>query len=335
MIDVAKIKYCLNMMDGAGVQYNITDFVENLGWEENERELASRISFTIKNEKTKMGYLSSIAKPGCLVRVSATDGKTLNKEVARGIIMDWRPTTYGIKDSLQIKAYDQLYYLQRSQDNMYFPESQKTEDIIRQIFSTWNIPLESYHGPNETHKVLPFKSKAISDMIAEVLDDAVKAGGIKVIIRSEEGKVYILPWGVNEPIYYFDQENTMMQDHAKSIAQLVTRVKIFAQTKSEEKPIFEKNLDGKTEYGVFQKIYNRNKEETDEEVTTAAQEILKEQGDLNETITIQAPDVPFIRKGDMVYVKSGTLNDYFLVSGVRHDADIRKMTMDLKRKENK
>lgn len=49
MIDVAKIKYRLTIMTENKKQYNIKDFVENLGWEENDGELAVRISFTGTN----------------------------------------------------------------------------------------------------------------------------------------------------------------------------------------------------------------------------------------------------------------------------------------------
>lgn len=53
MIDVANIKYRLVVMTEDKKQYNIKEFVENLGWEENDGELAVRISFTAKNDKTK------------------------------------------------------------------------------------------------------------------------------------------------------------------------------------------------------------------------------------------------------------------------------------------
>ena len=52
MIDVANIKYRLVVMTEDKKQYNIKEFVENLGWEENDGELAVRISFTAKNDKT-------------------------------------------------------------------------------------------------------------------------------------------------------------------------------------------------------------------------------------------------------------------------------------------
>lgn len=56
-------------MDEKGNQYNIKDYVENLGWEQGENELATRISFTTKNEKSSQEVFSSIAKLGCLVGI--------------------------------------------------------------------------------------------------------------------------------------------------------------------------------------------------------------------------------------------------------------------------
>ena len=38
-----------------------------------------------------------------------------------------------------------------------------------------------------------------------------------------------------------------------------------------------------------------------------------------------------MRKGDLVHITAGTLNDYYFVKGIRHNADSMSMTMDLKK----
>lgn len=91
MIDLAKIKYRLVVMDENKNQYNIKEYVENLGWEENDGELAVRLSFVAKNDKTSKGYLSKIIKPGCLVGIFANDGASKGEEVARGYVETWNP----------------------------------------------------------------------------------------------------------------------------------------------------------------------------------------------------------------------------------------------------
>ena len=56
---------------------------------------------------------------------------------------------------------------------------------------------------------------------------------------------------------------------------------------------------------------------------------------IDEEITVQAPDVPFIRKGDLVYVMIGSAQNYYYVVGIRHDCDNYSMTMDLELAEPK
>lgn len=66
MIDIANVQYRLVIMDEKGKQYNIKDYVDDLGWEQGEKELSTRISFTTRNEKSTQGLLSSIASSDVL-----------------------------------------------------------------------------------------------------------------------------------------------------------------------------------------------------------------------------------------------------------------------------
>mgnify|MGYP000108028096 CR=1 FL=1 len=84
MIDVANIKYRLVVMTEDKKQYNIKEFVENLGWEENDGELAVRISFTAKNDQTSAGLISS-CKAGMFGRRFCIS-RSIDEEVARGIL---------------------------------------------------------------------------------------------------------------------------------------------------------------------------------------------------------------------------------------------------------
>ncbi len=53
MMELANITYRLTVITETGSQYNVTNFVTDLGWEENENEIAGRISFTVRNEMVK------------------------------------------------------------------------------------------------------------------------------------------------------------------------------------------------------------------------------------------------------------------------------------------
>lgn len=330
MIDVTKVKYRLVVMTEDGKQYNIKDYVENLGWEENDRELSVRISFTAKNEKTTAGRISSLAKLGCLVGIFAECG-SLNDEVARGYITDWKPTVSGPTDKFDSTCYDELYNLQQSQDNIYYSAGIGTESAITQIFDDWEIPMEKYEGPNITHGKLAYKSESLADVLLDILDDAQKKGGGETMIRASKGKVSVLEWGSNETVYHFEEDNTKLASHKMSTSGMVTRVKVIGQEDDDGRSSVEATVNGLTKYGIRQKISIRGKDDSLSAAQSAAQEIIDEKGQVQEEISVQAPDIPFIRKGDLVHLKVGTLEGYHFVKGIRHDADTGSMTMDLKK----
>lgn len=330
MIDVANIKYRLVVMTEDKKQYNIKEFVENLGWEENDGELAVRISFTAKNDKTSAGLISSLAKPGCLVGIFASHGST-DEEVARGYITDWKPTLSGNKDKFDVICYDELYNLQESQELIYYSSGIGTKSAITKIFDDWQIPMDKYEGPDVTHGKLAYKTEMLSDVLLDILDDAKKKGGGSAMIRAAKGKVSVIEWGSNTTVYHFEADNTKQVSHKKSTSGMITRVKIIGQEDDDGRSSVEAVVNGLTKFGVRQKIYIRGKDDSVSDAQSAAQEIIDEKGQVKEDITVQAPDIPFIRKGDLVHMTVGTLKDYYYVKGIRHDADSGFMTMDLKK----
>lgn len=330
MIDISKIKYRLVVMTESKKQYNIKEFVEDLGWEENDGELATRISFTAKNEKTSAGLISSLAKPGCLVGVFATDG-SIDEEVARGYVTDWKPLLSGSKDKVDITCYDELYNLEESQDLIYYSSGIGTKSAITQIFDNWQIPTEKYDGPDVTHGKLAYKTESLADVLLDILDDAKKKGGGDAFIRAAKGKVSVLQWGSNKTVYHFEADNTKQVSHKMSTAGMITRVKVIGQEDDDGRSSVEAVVNGQTKFGIRQKIYVRGKDDSVSDTQSAAQDIINDKGQVDEEITVQSPDIPFVRKGDLVHITAGTLNDYYFVKGIRHNADSMSMTMDLKK----
>lgn len=330
MIDISKIKYHLVVMTESKKQYNIKEFVEGLVWEENDGELATRISFTAKNEKTSAGLISSLAKPGCLVGVFATDG-SIDEEVARGYVTDWKPLLSGSKDKVDITCYDELYNLEESQDLIYYSSGIGTKSAITQIFDNWQIPTEKYDGPDVTHGKLAYKTESLADVLLDILDDAKKKGGGDAFIRAAKGKVSVLQWGSNKTVYHFEVDNTKQVSHKMSTAGMITRVKVIGQEDDDGRSSVEAVVNGQTKFGIRQKIYVRGKDDNVSDAQSAAQDIINDKGQVDEEITVQSPDIPFVRKGDLVHITAGTLNDYYFVKGIRHYADSMSMTMDLKK----
>ena len=294
MIDLSKISYRAAVIDESGNQYNIKEYIHGLGWEENKNEIAVRSSFTVRNDKTSVGKLSSLIKPGCLVGIFATDG-VHDDEVARGYVAEWNPTL----------------------------------QIITGLFDDYEIPTNGYSGPNVSHGKLKYNSSYGSDIILDVLDDAKKKGAGTYIIRSTKGYADVVERGSNTDVYVFKTDNTKSVSHSISTAELVTRVRVIGKADDEGQSSVEATLNGLTKYGIRQRIYTRGSDESLDDAKTAAQEILDDKGSPDEQITLSAPDVPYIRKGDLVYVMAGVSDNYYYVNGIRHDCETSNMTMEL------
>lgn len=316
-------------MTETGAQLDVTGAAKDLGWEEGDGELAMRLSFGLQNAKHGGQYLSERIKPGCIAAIIADWGES-SDEVARGIITDWEPELSGAQDAITFMAYDELFNLQQSQDNRYIPDGTGTKAAITAIFSDWGIPLGEYKGPNISHAKTTFKNDYLSDIILELLDAAAKQGGAKCVVRASKGTVSVLPRGGNKIVYHFDEDDnlTVARDRI-STQQMVTRVKVIATENEDGRQAVEAIIDGQTKYGIRQRIYNRQEDDNLATAKAAAQEIINEEGSPERNISIEGPDVPTIRKGDKIHVTARTLNGYYIVKAVQHDAANCTMTMTI------
>ncbi len=329
-LNLSETEYRLAVIAEGGKQYDISDFVTELGWEENENEIAMRISFAIRNGRTPKGRLSALIKPGCLIGVFAAAGKR-EREVVRGYITSWDLQIRNSGNSLKCICYDELYNLQKSQDNRYYPSGTGTKAIVTGIFDEWGIPTKGYSGPDVSHGKLKYSASYLSDILLDVLEDAKKKGAGKYVVRAAGGYVDVVQRGGNEEVFVFKQDITESASTNVSTADLITRVKVCGPQGSDGESGFEDALDGLTEYGIRQRIYMRGADESLEDARAAAQNILDEEGAIKRGITLQAPDVPFIRKGDLVYVTAGVKDAYYYVKGIRHDCESRSMIMELEK----
>lgn len=322
-MSAADTDYTLIITTEDGTQYDVSEFVEDLGWSENENELATCISFTVGTENEQ---LQKVIKIGCIAAILS--GGT---ECARAVINKAKVKVTNSKASIAVTAYDELYNLQTSEDEYYFPAGQSTKAVLTEIFSKCGLTITTYTGSDVTHEKLVYKSGKLSDAILDILDDAEKKGGAASIIRVVKGAFEVIPKGSNTTVYSFDEDDSISAEMETSITDLVTRVKIVGQNdKTTGIPPVEATLNGLTQYGVRQKIYQREKDTTAEEAQTAAQKILDEKGVIKKTQSVQAPDVPELRKGDIINVSIGEMTGSYYVTGIQHDADAGTMTMNIK-----
>jgi hypothetical protein len=326
-IDLSKVKYSVVAILADGRQLHLDEVAENIAWEENEKELAVRLNLALRDVPHDDGRLSSLLAL-CTVVYLYADWGDGQQEIFRGTIWEWEHSQ--IKDDVIIlTAYDLLYYLQKSTDSKYYAKGKKTKAIISDILSTWQVPMGEYTAPDLAHKKILYKNKTIAAMLTETLEDAKKLGGEKSFVRATKGKADVVKRGSNTTVYAFTADANLIQSKDKySMTGLVTRVIITGKDDKQGRPKVEAKVDGKTEYGILQSVITKGSSSL-KEAKKEAQELLDEKGKPERTITLQAPDFPAIRKGDMIHATTDRLTGYFYVKGVSHNATNMAMQMEV------
>lgn len=96
----------------------------------------------------------------------------------------------------------------------------------------------------------------------------------------------MLPKGGNETVYVFKEDNTQSFNQSISTADLITRVKVVGQADGDGRRSVEATVEGRTEYGIRQRIYSRGSDETVEAAKSAAQEILNNEGKIRRDMSV-------------------------------------------------
>jgi len=330
MIDVAKISYSLTLLrPDDRRRLDLQPFMRSLSWEENDGELAVRLEVELQNKKVEGGkYLHQLIPLGGQMFLYADWGDG-SREIFRGTVFVWDYQTDPL-GHFTITAYDQLIYLMKSQDDRFYKAGQTAKAIIQDIAGAWRIPLGTVEGPDTALAKQVFRGQSLADMIYSALDQAKKRGGGKWIVRSCQGKIDIIRPGQNTPVYLFTADSNVESiEDRQDIEELVTRVKIVGAEDSEGKAPVVAQMDGRTEFGTLQEVVYQRQYDTPAAAKSAAEGILEERGQPRRKRKVIAPDLPFIRKGDKVKVVAGTLNGYYLVSGVIHNATQRIMSMEV------
>ena len=329
MIDLNKVEYRVVAVTPDGQQLDLTDITHGLGWREGEKELSAKITLKLANADYGGKNVSELVQPFTPLIIYASMGGSF-EEVIRGTIQKWGTRETNGELFLNIEAADEVQTLRRNQDHFYFTADHSSSAIINEIFGKWGVPFES-QVEDVTHAKKVYNKKYLIDMIEDVLTDIKEKGGEFYFVRAKGGVIQIIPRGTNEITYHFDIEDNLIRvEEDFDVSSIVTRVLVVAKGKEEGHQSIEATVDGKIDLGVRQVIYERGNKTTLEEAQKAAEKILKEQGDAKHDVSIEAPDIPTLRKGDRIRVRGSNEQDmYYFVKSIRHNAASQRMTLEL------
>lgn len=312
-----------------GTKYNLTPAVAELEREDNNKEVAQRVEIALENVQVGSNWLSDILKARDRIFVYAiNNGK--EEEVFRGFF--WKRTFQASLSEREIRyvCYDNLIYLQESEDSLYFSSGKRTKDIMRTICEKWGIAM-TYSYESITHTKLPLRGKLADIFLSDILDEVKRKTDKKYVVLSDKDTMYIKPVGSNTTVYQFvSGANVISAASGWTLDGVITKVVILGKADDADRRPVEATVSGKTsEYGTLQKIINRESNTSLADAKLEATNILKENGEPTWEYKIVATDIPWIREGDKVYVSAGDVNGYKIVTDISRTASNQKCTMTM------
>lgn len=317
-----------------GKKYDITPAVVEIDISDQKGQIAKSVDIQLVNVLVDNVWLTSIIKVRDRVFLYADDGTTKD-EVFRGYVWT-RSYRSALNDwCLRLRCYDNLIYLQESDDSDYFSDGKSTKDVMQSICDKWGIKLD-YTYESITNSKLVLRG-CLSDIITDDVLDLVKdRTGTKYVILSEKDTMIIRPVASNKTIYSFiHKENAINTNSECTMDGMTTKVVILGKADDDERKPVEATVDGDTStYGTLQKIIDRDENTSLEDAKKEAQSMIDEDGTPTWEYEVEAPDIPWIRKGDKVYVNAGDIyQTYLAVVGIERTIGGNKshMTMTLEK----
>lgn len=313
-------------------KYNVTPAVTSMERVEAEGQIAQRVDLELKKILVDGVWLSTLIEPVNRLFVYANDGSR-NEEVFRGFLWERHYKSSISQHRLKVTAYDNLIYLQESEDVFYFSARKSTEELIAHICNEWGIKLK-YSYYNITNGKLPVSGKLYDILTTDILDETERQVGYYYSIISDKDTMIVRTAGDNVDTYNFiGGKNVISSSAGWTMEGVITQVIIVGKEGEDGREPIElvesRNTD---KYGTLQKIHRRDEETYMELALGEAQIILSEHATPKWEYEIDAPDIPWIRKGDAVQVSAGEIVDRrLLVNAVRRSTDIKnsKMTLTL------
>lgn len=322
--------YTVYIISGS-IKFNVTPALEVLDRSETDGQIAQRVDLQMRNVLIDGVWLSSILTACDRVYVYANDGEKRD-EVFRGFIWNRKYKSSISDHRLTVTAYDHLIYLEQSEATYYFSAGKSTKDILMHICNEWGVRLD-YDYNEMTHPNLPLKGKLYEIMTVDVLDPVKRHTGDKYVVLSTKDITHVRLYGTNTTIYQFHRgKNVTNTVTGWTMDGVVTQVAIVGKQGENEYETTIDTITGDTsEYGTLQKVISCD--DVDNllwQAKVEANNILSANAKPAWEFEINGPDIPWIRKGDKVYVNAGDIKDrYLYVKAVNRTYDLKHSKMML------
>lgn len=320
--------YSVYIVSG-NTKYDVTKAVISQDRAEPKGQIAQRLNLQLADVKVGDAWLSSLLKARNRVFVYAKYG-TQEDEVFRGYLWTRVRNSSLTERELKYTCYDNLIYFQESEDALYFSSGKSTKDIVASICDKWGVKLD-YSYDSITHEKMPLKGHLSDIFTDDILDLVKKRTKRKYVIRSEKDTMFVKPVGANTTVYQFiGGKNVTATASGWTMEGVITKIIITGKANSDGREPIEAEVTGNTsEYGTLQKIQSRSENTSLEDAKIEARNTIDEYGKPKWEYEISGPDIPWIRKGDRIYIEAGEIKGEKIITEVDRTIDQRTREMIL------
>lgn len=324
MASVTDPRYCVKVVSGGKI-YTLDGAMINCSVAQPKQQIAQKCQVDLANIKINNTYLSNIFKVNCTAYVYYNVGSG-NKEKMRGKIWTAK-TSESDENVLQLLIYDVGIYLQKSKASWYI--GGQTKSVFKKICKKWGIPL-NYKYASIKHPKQAIRSKALADTFLDFLDEVKKQTGKKYEIYFDKGTLNVVYAGANSIIYHVAEKvNAVRVETETTMDDVVTKVVIQGPPSKKGKPKVVKTLKKNTKiYGTLQDEISKDKKTSKKKAIKEAKYILKEKADPKTTSSITCIDIPSMKRGDKVYIRTQTKTGYQIITDIEHNADKQEMDIE-------
>lgn len=294
-------------------KYNVSSVLNSVDMNESKKQIARCATVSIMNVMVDGTWLSDRIKVRDRIFIYANDGNG-RKEVFRGFVWNRNYNSSLLDREITLKCYDNLIYLQESEAFEFFASGKSTQDIMSTICSDWGIELE-YKYESITHSKLALRGTLSDIMTTDILDPVKDRTGKQYVVLSEKDTLVVTGVGKNSTVHKIEAGKNAISVVSKcTMDGVVTKVVILGRADRQDRRPVEASLSQNTaEYGTLQKIITRDKDTTIEAAKDEGNNILKEKSTPKWEYEVTAIDIPWLRKGDKIYVNAGDLKARHLI----------------------
>lgn len=336
-IDLRFVRYHTTVLLASGAELVLTPYILGRSREEPDNSFSQALRVKLHDVALPgLGDLSTVVIPGTrLVQVVSYDeGRTWDDDNRyEGEIGDWSPADD--EYTFEVTAYDPLHALESDKASIhaFYPAGRPCRDVLADVFARFALPVGALDGPTAPLPKVLFAGNA-GELVLAVLQHALAVGDKCYLPRwdTADRHVDVIVPGGNDPIYRFDATtNVLSMKEERTTQDTIQEAEVIgSQQEAEGDPaprpvtaIAAEELPEDQPVGITpdRKLVSSAALDSAPVAEAAAGVAVARDSAPAIWRTATTFDAAPLRKGDVVRLRAGRVDDFQVLGAISHDED--------------